>query len=766
MPSTTRSTAAPRHPRPGPLNLGPLNLGPLNLGPLNLGPLNRRPRRGGTRAVLAPLAGVALAAGLALPAAAAAWPASSGLAAGRRVLPGYVPMWATPIADNGSATADLGPATDSAPVSARVYLAGQDPRGLAAYATAVSEPGGRLFHHYLTPAQVRRRFGPTAMQVAAVRSWLAGVGLRVTAVTSHYVAVTGTAAQARQAFGATWDSFQVSGRVQQSPPPSAQVTAPAGVASAVLTVVPEETGLPGSPGTAPVSAGAAAGHAGARSAPSATAPSATAPSAAAPSATAPSATAPSAAAPSAGAAPPCSRYFGQRVATSLPDAYGRPAPYGVCGYTPWQVRSAYGVPASLTGQHVTVAVVHAWAYPTAAQDLATYGARHGEPLRQGQFTQILPPGLDASCPNGIQAGHGRASNEETADIEAVHAMAPAADIVYLGARCDDDFGTQSELDALTRITDQHLASIVSNGSGVPVTSPGLIAAYEAVFEQGAAEGIGFYSPSGDYGDNSVHTPGHQPMPPGYPASDPWVTAVGGTSLAVGRHGRYEWETGWGDDAAGLTADGTGWADLPGTFAAGSGGGTSDLFAQPSYQRGVVPATLSRAGGSARPMRVVPDIAADADPATGVIAGETIAPGNGQPAQYEERAFGGTSAAAPLLAGLQADAEQAAGEPIGFANPAIYARYRRPARAAGTAAFRDVTDQPLGPGVMTDAVLPAGFGGRPGPLLETFGLDLGLTATPGYDNVTGVGTPAPGYFADSSRWGAPVRSGARWSGDRH
>ena len=613
-------------------------------------------------------------------------------------------MWATLVADEGSATADLGAAAASAPASARVYLAGRDPRGLAAYAAAVSEPGSPLYHRYLQPAMAQRLFGPTPGQVAAVTAWLAAAGLSVSAVTPHYVAVSGTVEQAEAAFGAQWDTFSVAGRTQQSPPPAAQITAPAPVAPAVLTVAPLETGLP-------------------TSAP------------------------PPAPQPLPAPRSPCSQYYGQDLATSLPEAYGSAAPYAACGYTPQQLRSAYGIPGSLTGQGVTVAVVHQWAYPTAAQDLATFGARHDQPLRPGQFTQVLPPDLNASCPDGIQAGNARATNEEDLDVEAVHALAPAADIVYFGAECDDDFGTLSVLDALTQIADGHLASIVSDSSGVPVASPGVVAAYEQVFQQGAAEGIGFYTPSGDYGNNAIHSPSHQPMPPSYPASDPWVTAVGGTTLAIGQDGTYEWETGWGDDDATLAAGGTGWTGLPGNFTAGSGGGASPMFTQPAYQRGVVPISLSEADGSSAPDRVVPDIAADADPATGPVIGVTGIPGPGQPATYVEFPGAGTSVSTPLIAGLQADAQQAARSAIGFANPAIYARY-------GTSAFHDVTDQPLGPAATLDAVL-AGSGSP--PVLETFGLDEGLTAAPGYDDVTGVGTPAPAYF---SPFPADYRQGGR------
>jgi subtilase family serine protease len=668
----------------------------------------RWPRRCAVWAAALATAGAGLAA--ALPAAMAG--ASETGSTSRIPLSAYAPMWAATVPDGGSATADLGPADGGAPISARVYLAGRDPAGLTRYATAVSSPGSPLFHRYLTPAQVRARFAPAAGQVTAVTSWLTGAGLHIGAATPQYIAVTGTATHAEQAFGATWDSFSVSGRTQQSPPPAAQLSAPASVAGAVLTVAPVEIGLPGLEA----------------------APSQAVPSRAVPS----PAVSPAAGQPSqpAAASATCSQYFGQTLATGLPDAYGKPAPYHVCGYTPQQLRAAYGVPAGLTGQGVTVAVVHPWDVPTAASDLATFGAGHGEPLRPGQFTQLLQPGLEA-CSPAIQAGNVKFANEEDLDIEAVHAMAPGAGIVYVGTRCDDDLGALAGLDAFTQIVDQHLASIVSNSWAPVRSSPGLIAAYGQVYQQGAAEGIGFYFASGDHGDNSLNSPTHQPTLPNGAGDDPWVTSVGGTTLAVGPQGSYEWETGWGDHATTLTMDGTSWAEPPGPFASGSGGGTSGVFGQPAYQRAVVPAEFSQAHG-ATPMRVTPDIAADADGATGMLFGKTVSTAPGQPATYQEGPGGGTSASAPLIAGMQADAQQAAGTPIGFANPVIYRLY-------GASAYHDVTDDPLGPGTELDAVLPIGLGSGQTEL-DTFGMDLGLSATPGYDNATGVGSPSRHYFA--------------------
>jgi hypothetical protein len=142
------------------------------------------------------------------------------------------------------------------------------------------------------------------------------------------------------------------------------------------------------------------------------------------------------------------------------------------------------------------------------------------------------------------------------------------------------------------------------------------------------------------------------------------------------------------------------------------------------------------------MRVLPDIAADAASGTGILAGVTVSLGPGQPAAYHQFAFAGTSSSVMLIAGMQADVQQGdAGVPIGFANPAIYARY-------GTADFNDVTSHSFGAGLPPDSTGPAGQsapGSPQRPYLITFGQDETLSAGPGYDDTTGVGTPTARYF---------------------
>ena len=117
--------------------------------------------------------------------------------------------------------------------------------------------------------------------------------------------------------------------------------------------------------------------------------------------------------------------------------------------------------------------------------------------------------------------------EETLDVESVHGMAPAANIVYVGA--PNNF---QDLDAaLNNVVDRHLAQIVTNSYGFPteVLPPGFIKPYQQTILQGAVEGIGIYFSSGDNSDESL-TVGYRTAD--WPASSPFVTAVGGTHVCL------------------------------------------------------------------------------------------------------------------------------------------------------------------------------------------------------------------------------------------
>ncbi|MEY9863643.1 subtilase family serine protease [Catenulispora sp. GAS73] len=635
-------------------------------------------------------------------------PVVASVPAGRAMVADARPNWAMSSADRGGVAV-------SGQLDLRVYLAGRDPQGLAAFDRAVSDPHSPSFRHYLTPQQVQARFGPTTAQINAIRTWLASAGLVVTGVNQHYVSVHGTVASAQQAFGVALHDYAVQGGLHRAP--SGVVSTPASVAGAVLGVTGLDDGLPRAhpadtlPGPEPVTL----------------------------------------------RADPCSTYFGQNQAVAEPFTYSHVGVWTECGMTPQQVRSVYGADSSgLTGSGVTVAVMDAYASPTIGSDVSTYAAAHGSAgFRAGQFTQSLPAAYNDVSGCGGNLWY----SEESLDVEAVHNVAPDANVVYVGAAsCHDSDLT----DALSRIVDNHLADIVSNSWGDGAESddtPAQKAAFDQVFQQAAAEGIGMYFASGDCGAEdpaSSCNSGNTKAQPDFPPADPWVTAVGGTSLAINSNGKELFQSGWGNILSTPNSNNSGWTPAPGSgypaaFDAGSGGGTSPDIPQPSYQKNVVPTalatTLLDGTTTPGPMRVVPDVAAVADNNTGMLVGQTQLYPDGS-VRYHETRWGGTSLSSPIFAGMQALAQQAQGAPIGFANPAIYARY-------GTPAFEDVTDTPFGPNVQF-GVVRNNYTNSHDPnspittRLDTFAHDGLLHATPGYDDVTGVGAPSPTGYLNSYR----------------
>jgi subtilase family serine protease len=609
---------------------------------------------------------------------------------GRDALAGTKPAWAT-------AKADKGATSDSSKLSARVYLAGRNASGLAAYAKAVSDPSSALYGKYLSAAQVQQRFGATTAQVTAVKSWLKSAGLKVTGTTQHYVTVSGDVAAVEKAFSTSLHNYSKGSKTYRAP--SKTASAPDSLGGAVLTV----TGLDNAPHKA--------NH-------DDTLPG------------------PTAVFKNSG---PFSSYYGSNTASTLPSAYGQKIPYAIEGYTGKQLRAAYGA-GKYTGKGVRVAITDAYASPTIAFDAATYAKNHGDASwKTSQLKQVLPS--DYTNTGADECDASGWYGEETLDVEAVHAVAPDANVTYVGgASCMDD----DLLDSLSKVVDNHLADIVSNSWGDIESrqTADLAAAYDQVFQLGAVEGIGFYFSSGDNGDEVANTKVKQVDTP---ANSAWVTAVGGTSLAVGKGDKYLWETGWGTEKALLSADGKSWTSFPGAFTSGAGGGTSKTVNEPFYQKGVVPDALAKAN-SATGNRVVPDISAIADPNTGFKVGQTQTQSDGSES-YSEYRIGGTSLASPVIAAVQALAQEArGGKAIGFANPSIYAKY-------GTKAYHDVTDNPTGSGLAVARVDFANGYDATGGLLtsvRSLGKDSSLSAVKGYDDVTGVGTPANGYVESFSR----------------
>jgi subtilase family serine protease len=577
-----------------------------------------------------------------------------------------------------------GPTDPSAQLTAQVFLRG-DANGLADYARAVSDPADPRYGHFLTPAQTRARFGPTPQRIVAVTSWLRGTGLSIDRVSSRGIVVRGTVAQATVAFGTRFENYTF----LRAPYRGAvdPITVPAAVGPDILAVtgLTAQTGPRGKPTSSDPSSDEDA-----------------APGRAARQADAP--------------VNPCPDYFGAAPATELPPAYGHPVQWAPCGYTPKQIRDAYGITGTgLTGKGVTIGIIGSSYEINAMADANRFAAEHGEPtFAPGQYTEHVP----------ADASRADASGEFAMDIQAAHAMAPEANIAYV-VGSTAAWGDDVVLDAIARIVDERLADVVSGSlivGSTPGSAPDGIAAYERLFQEAAVEGITFNFASGDSGGgltNGVRTAE-------YPPSSPWVTAVGGTTLAIGPRNEYLWEIVWASDETDLSEDGTRWdPEPPGNQGKATGGGTSTVFPQPFYQRGVVPATF--AGNP--PMRTFPDVSALADVHLGLRIGVTAYDLAGN-LRYTEDMGGGTSLSSPLFAGIAALIVQKQG-PLGFANPVLYARH-------GEHNYRRIHDNPVGtPDTIAFAVSKRGYVTlvTPGQFANSH-----LEFAPGYNTATGLGSP--------------------------
>ena len=482
------------------------------------------------RAFVPALSALALAAVVAATATAAPSP--------RATLTGSAPPWATSSNFKGSTSG-----TDA--VGFRIYLGWRG--DAAAAARAASTPGSSSYGKYLTPARFRQQFAPGQAEVNTVKSWLTSQGFTVDFTPSNnlYVAAEGTAAQAAAAFGVTFNEYAVNGLTLRAP--SSDISVPSSLAGSVDAVV----GLDQSAALVHTN------HVGSDS----PAPS-----------------------PGFRNAPPCSAYWGEKQSSIVFN--GQTLYYAPCGYTAPQLRGAYGLTGAGDGSGQTVAIIDAYASPTILSDANTYSTKHGlPPFKGNQFSQVVAPGTYKRAENSHQDPQGW-WGEETLDVEAVHSMAPGANIVYVGA--PNNF---QDLDAaLNHVVDRGLAQIVTNSYGwsTELLPKGYIKPYNDIMIQAAAEGIGVYFSSGDNGDESL-VMGY--MTPDWPAVSPWATAVGGTSLGVGASNNRLFETYWGTNRYIVNGDGS----LTGpTWLYGGGGGISRVFGVPR------PVASSKPGTDFRP----------------------------------------------------------------------------------------------------------------------------------------------------------------------
>ncbi len=628
---------------------------------------------------------------------------------------GSHPLWAVP----GNRAADVDTA---AKVTFRVYLNLRNRADAEATAKAVSDPADPRFRKYLNNEQLRQKYLPGADAVAAVRSWLGEEGFAVGQVPTNnmYVESTGTTAQAERAFAVDLGLYRVADATLRAP--DRELRVPAALGDVVAGVV----GLDQSQNLLKPQ------HTTGDDAPAAPAP--------APRSGRSAQAVPSVVPPPKGYinGRPCGDYYGHLVDT-LDPAYGGgftdPLPYAPCGYKPGQLRKAYGldklVSAGLDGRGQTVAVIGAFGSPTLYEDAAEYARRNdpAHPLRREQFSQIIfPANTELEGPDRCNAVSWY--GEATLDVEAVHAMAPGANILYVGASdCLDAALDQ----ALNEVVANDRAQIITNSWGniTEVVSLDAVDAFEAVALQAALKGIGMYVASGDKVGGDVPT---TPQPQ-FPATSTWVTAVGGTSLGIGKDGRRVVETGWQTGRSTLT-DGAWTPQAPGEWIYGGRTGSSRLHRQPWYQKGIVPDAMAKQNQADEKDRgrVTPDISMVGDPNTGMLTGVTQTFPDG--VRYSEYRLGGTSLSSPLLAGVMALADQATNTRHGFINPWLYKVTSR------TPAIRDIKHE-VGAVVRVDYVNTLDDTAGVRTSVRTFDWQGGgplLQTTRGYDVVTGLGVP--------------------------
>ena len=570
----------------------------------------------------------------------------------------------------------LGRVAPSREIVGDVALRPRDAAGLNAYATAVSTPGSSLYHDYLTVAGFDAKFAPSPATVAAVEDRLRAGGLRITSVSRDglLVGFKGSATQAEDTFHTAIEQYRLSsGRTVFAN--SRAVALPGAVAPAVEAVIGLNNLLV--PNSGPIAR--------------ATAGNGTVTKVKARAFVAP-----------AGSANACAAASSTATADN--------------GLTATDVAYAYGLDplyaAKDFGQGQTIAVLDLYGY--SSSDLASFDNCY---FGKSEGAQVLANDSYTSVDSGAQPGNGTGGSAETElDVETVNAYAPQAKVdVFEAPATNSGF-----LDAIAAMTASS-AKIETISYGqceqtAQVDLPGYIQEENYLFEEAAAIGKTVFASSADSGNDTCSAGSGGPAQPvlsaSDPASQPFVTGVGGTSMTAATDPPTE--TVWNDGGAG----------------GAGGGGLSSIWPEPAWQatskvpgisnQAVIAAADAVEGGNfcqatygpSTNCREVPDVSAEASPNIG-----------GFPVYLDGawNQYGGTSLASPTWAAITADINStpscvAAGG-VGFVSPKLYAIASVPQEYA--ASFNDIT-----------------LGNN-----DNFGVAGGLyPATVGYDMASGLGTP--------------------------
>lgn len=395
-------------------------------------------------------------------------------------------------------------------------------------------------------------------------------------------------------------------------------------------------------------------------------------------------------------------------ASALSDVCPQPLKVVSTCLTPHAMRVAYGIEPlyekGFTGKGQTVIDVVSFGSPTLQQDLTKYDATFGLPPINLQI--ISPLKVARYDPRGDAPGW---ASETTLDVEIIHALAPDAKVVVLTspvAETEGTIGLPEFRQLIQYAINNHLGNIFSQSWGASELTlqdqqgQKELQQWNTLFQQATTtQHMTFFSSSGDSGATDYSDVAGKTLATvrttSFAPDSPWVTSVGGTNLR--RDGTTYTETAWSSNAS--TGD-----------SGASGGGFSRFYQEPSYQKTLPASTQSEFQNR----RGVPDVAADADPVTGLAMYETGIGGGGTLDGWT--LAGGTSAAAPVWSAIMAITNQMAGHPLGFINPALY-------KLAGSSTysqdFHDIT-----------------VGNNDNPQTHV----KGYSAAQGWDPVTGLGSP--------------------------
>jgi subtilase family serine protease len=638
---------------------------------------------------------------------------------------------------------NLGPADPSTTIDVSIWLNLHNRGALDTLAGQLYNPTSPNYRHWLTPSYIGANFAPSAQEAAAIKQFFVSHNLKIVTVgpSNLFVRAQGTVGNVAKAFQVQLNNYSVNGTTYRAPASDPYVD------GAAIGLVRAVSGL----------------DSGSFSHPLVSRPSSVPGSQAGP-----------AAAPSASAADFFSSNCFTGVATQKYTTAGTyPAgtykgngymvtasPNPGCGYTPPELQTAYNLTGlyneGYNGAGQTIAIIDWCGSPTITADANGFSKKFGLPALTSSNFSIIPVPTASQC--------AAPDPEINLDVEWSHAVAPGANINLV---VPPSASFQDIDEAESYIVIYGLGTVISGSYGAPESE---VATSEVenenlINEMAAVSGISANFASGDEGDFTI-----EGIPPtvSIPADGTYATAVGGVTLALNTNNTIAWQAGWGNDEVLLVEPGFIYnppADFG--FIYGSGGGPSGVFAKPSFQSGLPGA-----------WRQLPDISWLADPYTGVVI---LITEPGQSPSQVYLAYGGTSVATPMFSGLWAIANEEAGAALGQAAPYLYSL---PAGAitdivpvgstsnvAATIHVNSSTvnsytaDQVLGGETdgsfysaiwdypyNEDVVLAISFGtdcatvsGSTETLCTASGA---LQTAPGWDNVTGVGTPNAKAFADS------------------